>query len=82
MKAIHHLPANLKYAAIFGHNPGFTFTVNMLSGFNIDEIPTCGIAILSVNSDKWTDFQTEAAVLELFDYPKNLSGKPIRFING
>lgn len=82
INSIHNLPEDKDFAALFGHNPGFTMTVNMLTGFNIDEIPTCGIALLSVKSDKWSDFYTENAILEMFDYPKNLSGKPIRFING
>jgi phosphohistidine phosphatase len=56
---------------MFGHNPTWTYFVNGLADVRIDNIPTCGIAEISV-SGAWKDVKEGAAALVSFDFPKNL----------
>lgn len=58
--------------AIFGHNPTFTYLLNYLASANIDNLPTCGIAILSFNSDKWSNLDPSKIVLTELMLPKKL----------
>ena len=58
---------------IFGHNPGFTDLVNYLSGSNIYNIPTCGIAEIDFNINTWKDIDRNGGELIDFDYPKKFS---------
>lgn len=63
---------NDKYGSImiFGHNPGFTDLVNELADEDIDNVPTCGIAKLVLNSESWTELDFGSCELEFFEYPK------------
>ncbi len=57
---------------IVGHNPAITDTVNYLTGSNIDNVPTCGVAVLKFKTDSWKDTYKNRAILKSFDYPKKL----------
>ncbi|HBC57863.1 MAG TPA: phosphohistidine phosphatase [Gammaproteobacteria bacterium] len=39
--------------ALFGHNPVFTEAVNYLTDRDLDNLPTCSIAIISLPIDSW-----------------------------
>lgn len=56
--------------AIFSHNPGITGFVNSLTETRIDNMPTCGIFAIQIESDKWADFDTAKKRFWFFDYPK------------
>ncbi len=56
---------------VFGHNPGLTDLVNYLSGSDIYNIPTCGVAEIDFNIDKWEEIGQQNGKLVSFDYPKN-----------
>lgn len=57
-------------AMLVGHNPTFTDLINALSGSQIDNVPTCGIAILKFPTNTWSKIgQTQGELLD-FDYPK------------
>ncbi len=43
---------------MFGHNPVFTEATNYLGNHNIDNLPTCGIAIISFPVSAWGQIQT------------------------
>ena len=55
---------------IFGHNPGFTWFANSLTGENIDNIPTCGIVAIEFDVDSWSNIEAGEGKLIFFDYPK------------
>lgn len=55
---------------IFGHNPGFTDCVNLLSEAGFYNIPTCGVVGITFNTDHWNDIQTGTGTLAFYDYPK------------
>ena len=60
--------------AIFSHNPGITYFVNTLSEqFQIDDMPTCGIFAIRIQTKKWADFKSESKEFIFFDYPKNIN---------
>ena len=69
-----HLINNLRdktnTVCIFGHNPTLTDFCNYLSGSNIYNIPTCGIAEISFDTDHWSNISKELGELKRFDYPK------------
>lgn len=56
--------------AIFSHNPGITDFINSLSVIDLDEMPTCAIVGLNINSNTWKDFKKAAKELLFFRYPK------------
>jgi phosphohistidine phosphatase len=56
--------------AIFSHNNGLTDFANLLTDARIDNIPTCGIFAVTIDSDSWSDFRTAKKEFWFFDYPK------------
>ena len=64
------LDPSLRHAALVAHNPGIGDLLNGLTGCRIDNVPTCGIARLRLDVERWS--QTDLGVAELleFDYPK------------
>lgn len=55
---------------MFGHNPGFTYLVQYLSGEYVN-MPTCAIARIDFNLDTWKAVSADTGSLVAFDYPKN-----------
>lgn len=56
---------------IFGHNPGFTACVNALSNSGIANIPTCGVASIELDIEKWSQTAEGTGKLRFYDFPKN-----------
>ena len=60
------------HVALFSHNPGISEFVNSLdAGVRIDDMPTCAIFAISIDSNSWSDFKTAQKKFLFFDYPKN-----------
>ncbi len=58
--------------ALFSHNPGITqFANELVSGANIDNMPTCSIFAVKADTRKWKDFTKAKKEFLFFDYPKN-----------
>ena len=57
---------------LFGHNPGLTDLANDLSGSDIYNIPTCGIAEINFEVSSWMEIGAGKGELISFDYPKNI----------
>ena len=55
---------------LFGHNPGFTDLVNLLTDAGIGNVPTCGVASIDFAVDSWAAVSAGAGRLGFFDYPK------------
>lgn len=55
---------------LFGHNPAITLFTTFLSGKDLLNIPTCGIAGLKLKVEKWGDINENTCELEFFEYPK------------
>jgi phosphohistidine phosphatase len=59
-------------AAIFSHNPGITYFVNQLSDRIIDNVPTCGIFCVDIDTKDWKHWKEAPKSFNFFDYPKAL----------
>lgn len=60
--------------AIFSHNPGITdFVNNMEVGVKIDNMPTCAIFAVQINSERWSELATAQKTFLFFKYPKSFS---------
>jgi len=59
--------------AIFSHNPGITDFANLLTNTRIDNIPTCGVFTISVDTKHWSDFKEAKKEFLFFDFPKSES---------
>lgn len=57
--------------AVFGHNPGLTDFVNSLTRVHVDDMPTCAVYAVSIDTNKWTSFKEADKQFLFFDYPKN-----------
>lgn len=55
---------------LVGHNPGLTDLVDRLTGEDLANVPTCGIAMLSFALKQWGEVGDAPAQLLDFDYPK------------
>ncbi len=55
---------------VCGHNPGLTELANQLTDSDIDNIPTCGMAVIDLDLDSWMSLAATPGSLQLFDYPK------------
>ncbi len=55
---------------LVGHNPTFTDLINALSGSHIDNVPTCGMAVLKFATNTWEKVDHIQGELLDFDYPK------------
>jgi len=60
--------------AVFSHNPGITGFANELTNARIDNIPTCGVFAIKINTDTWKDFRNAPKEFWFFDYPKATAG--------
>ncbi|MBE7177059.1 MAG: histidine phosphatase family protein [Mucilaginibacter polytrichastri] len=71
LKVVNGLPDELSFVAIFGHNPTVTELVNHLTGSDIVNMPTCGLALVDIPLDNWAEVSAGTGDLSLYDYPKN-----------
>lgn len=67
---IRTLPNDADSVAIVGHNPSWTWFVNLMTGVHIDNVPTCGISVLNAGHIEWKHFDLSQCKLEQFYYPK------------
>jgi phosphohistidine phosphatase len=61
----------LNFVALLGHNPGITEFVNYLSHANINNLPTCGMVLLTFDTNDWASLSGGTGQLLWYDYPKN-----------
>lgn len=70
IERLRDLTEELETVMVVAHNPTLTSLANRLSGSTIDNIPTCGVVTLSLNSDSWKGIGEGGCELLDFDYPK------------
>lgn len=71
LKAIKQTDDGFNHIAIFAHNPGITDFANKLTDAKIDDMPTCAIFAIEVDTEHWKDFDKAEKKFLFFDYPKN-----------
>ena len=69
-KVISEASDKLDTIAVFSHNPGITDFANLLTDARIDNIPTCGIFAITIDSKRWADFRHAKKEFWFFDFPK------------
>ena len=62
---------NLQSVMLVGHNPGLTALCNFLSNAVLDNMPTCAVAQIHFDIDRWNSITKHSGKLVNFDYPKN-----------
>lgn len=67
---IKNISPEMDTVAVFSHNPGITDFANSLTETHIDNMPTCGIFAIQIESDRWEDFDSAKKRFWFFDYPK------------
>jgi len=75
LDVIFALETGANEAMIVGHNPGLTDLANMLTRSSIDNVPTCGVAVIRFSFGEWSDVAPGNGKLISFDYPKKYSLK-------
>lgn len=70
LRIVKNVPEHLNSVMLFGHNPGFTWFSNVLSGTNLENIPTSGAVQISFEHDSWKKIGAESGTLDWFEYPK------------
>jgi phosphohistidine phosphatase len=70
---IERIDDKFETAAIFSHNPGITYFANIITGTRIDNMPTCSIVAVKLDTNKWAEIRQAKRELLFFDYPKSLA---------
>ena len=70
LEIVRNLDDRLKKVMLVCHNPTITEFANSLSGANIDNIPTCGLVSLKLDTNSWGHAEFGKGRLLDFDYPK------------
>ncbi len=60
----------IDHLMLIGHNPGLTELTNTLSQLGIDNVPTCGVVVLTYDVGCWGEIADTEPVHVAFDYPK------------
>ena len=72
LKAIQKINNKFQVVMVVGHNPAITVLVNQLTNSNINNVPTCGVAILGFPINGWKEIKNEKGELIEYFYPKKL----------
>ena len=64
------VPPEVKGVAIFGHNPSFTSFTNQFMKIPLDNLPTAGVALITLESDSWNGIGRNHVIETYVDYPK------------
>ena len=64
------VPAKIKNLAIFGHNPSFTAYANKFLELPLDNLPTAGVVIVTLESENWGEIGRKHVKGTYVDYPK------------
>jgi len=73
-EVISAFPDRAQTGMVIAHNPGVTEFVNRMNRkFRTDNMPTCCVAGIRVNTDSWKDFEAAEKEIFLFEYPKKLT---------
>ena len=56
--------------AVFSHNPGITSFANSLTADGVDDMPTCSVFAVKVDTDTWKEFRNAKKEFLFFEYPK------------
>ncbi len=64
------VPDHIRTLAIFGHNPSFTMYSNLFLKERLDNLPTAGVVVVTLESDGWNRIGRDQVIETYVDYPK------------
>lgn len=65
------------HVVVVGHNPGLTELSNrLLPTLDLDNLPTCGVVTLSIDTPAWHAVEGTQRALLYYDFPKNPAAVP------
>ncbi len=70
LSIIDELDDGLNTVFVFGHNPTFTYLVNIFLNGHLDNLPTTGIGKITFAIDRWRDVSAENVINAGVYYPK------------
>ncbi len=62
----------IKHIFIISHNPGTTGLANLLTGGDIENVPTCGVVHIEFDHYQWSDIEPDTGKLLKFFGPKTI----------
>lgn len=71
LKVVSEIDDRKNTVALFSHNPGITEFASSLTNIRVDDMPTCAMFALQVETANWKNFSGAAKKFLFFDYPKN-----------
>lgn len=71
MEIVRQLDDRHRHVALFGHNPGFSELSHQLASCDFDELPTCGIAHISLTIERWQNASRGCGRLLYKTWPKD-----------
>ncbi len=71
LSVIGNLDDGIDCAMLVGHNPTFTALINAMGRCDFDNVPTCGMAVLTFPIDSWKNIATVQGTLVDFDFLQN-----------
>jgi phosphohistidine phosphatase len=69
-RVISGVPAEIRNLAIYGHNPSFTFYASKFLESPLDNLPTAGVTIVTLESESWDKIGRKNVRGSYVDYPK------------
>ena len=70
LAVVRGLSDELPNAVLFGHNPGFTDLCHALARCDFTEMPTCAVARIDFDVERWTDVAPGRGRLMAYSFPK------------
>ncbi|MDB5970767.1 MAG: hypothetical protein JWQ90_3217 [Hydrocarboniphaga sp.] len=70
MEIVRGLDERLPDAVLFGHNPGFTDFCHSLARCEFNELPTCAVARIDLDVERWRDVAPGCGRLTAYSFPK------------
>ena len=64
------VPDDVRKLAIFGHNPSFTIYANQFLAVPLDNLPTAGVVVVTLEAAGWKDIGRIHVKETFLDYPK------------
>lgn len=59
---------------LVAHQPGLGEFVRFLADFDLEHLPTCGVAELGLGLERWSELRAGCGELVRFDFPKRVDG--------
>jgi len=69
-RVVARAPDGIDGLAIFGHNPSFTMYANSFLKSPLDNLPTAGVVVVTLESDSWKGIGRKQVTATHVDFPR------------